>query len=418
MATVNFLYRSQKEKSNLNLRLLFSHNGRNFQIGGKTKLIVSKDYWKNIHHKKRINEPDLSNYRNEINEKLTKLSNFILKEFNQSNPDEVDKEWLSDTIERYYNPKPEIPSRLIHFFDYYLKEKSIQLTETRIRRINVIRNFLIKLEDYTGKTYEINKVNNKFLSDLIKYSNLNGYAVNTQKGYLSVIKTICYYARDEKNIQISNLKNISIKEEKSLTVYLNFEEIEKIRNHQFETDYLDNARDWLIISCYTGQRVSDFMRFTTDMIIKEDHRVYLKFKQKKTGKAMKIPFIEEARSVLEKRGGQFPRKISSQKYNDYIKEVCKQVGINEMVKGKMRVCIIDDPSKATKNDYRDVEGLYPKWQLVSSHIGRRSFATNYYGKKKTANLIYITGHKTERMFKAYVKADDDEQAKRAFDDFE
>jgi len=36
-------------------------------------------------------------------------------------------------------------------------------------------------------------------------------------------------------------------------------------------------------------------------------------------------------------------------------------------------------------------GIYEKWKLVTSHIGRRSFATNFYGNLPTSYLVYITG---------------------------
>jgi hypothetical protein len=35
-------------------------------------------------------------------------------------------------------------------------------------------------------------------------------------------------------------------------------------------------------------------------------------------------------------------------------------------------------------------------------VGRRSFATNFYGKIPTTYLIYITGHSTEAMFLNYI----------------
>ncbi|WP_299155832.1 hypothetical protein [uncultured Christiangramia sp.] len=44
----------------------------------------------------------------------------------------------------------------------------------------------------------------------------------------------------------------------------------------------------------------------------------------------------------------------------------------------------------------------PKHRAVSSHIGRRSFATNYYGKIPTPLLLAATGHSSERQFQAYV----------------
>ena len=60
MATVNFLYRSNKSEAFLNIRLLFRNNEKDFQIGGKSQILVSNEYWKQYHNKKRINEPELA----------------------------------------------------------------------------------------------------------------------------------------------------------------------------------------------------------------------------------------------------------------------------------------------------------------------------------------------------------------------
>ncbi|MBM7420245.1 MULTISPECIES: hypothetical protein [Chryseobacterium] len=43
-----------------------------------------------------------------------------------------------------------------------------------------------------------------------------------------------------------------------------------------------------------------------------------------------------------------------------------------------------------------------KFNLITSHIGRRSFATNFYGKIPTPLLVDATGHTTEEMFLKYI----------------
>jgi hypothetical protein len=48
--------------------------------------------------------------------------------------------------------------------------------------------------------------------------------------------------------------------------------------------------------------------------------------------------------------------------------------------------------------------------LVSSHIGRRSFATNNYGRIPTSLLINVTGHSTEGMFLEYIGKSNTEKA--------
>ena len=84
-------------------------------------------------------------------------------------------------------------------------------------------------------------------------------------------------------------------------------------------DYLDNARDWLLIACYTGQRISDYLNFTSSMIITDEDGIsYIEFSQKKTNTKMRLPILSKVSEILDKRNGEFPRRISEQKLNKYI----------------------------------------------------------------------------------------------------
>ena len=187
---------------------------------------------------------------------------------------------------------------------------------------------------------------------------------------------------------------LKLEKAKTSKIYLSSQDLEAIEKKKFKHDYLDNARDWLIISCYTGQRISDFLRFTKEMIRIENGKSFLEFSQKKTGKVMTVPLHNKVLQILEKRDGNFPRSISDQRYNDYIKIVCKKAKLKEKVEGAI--------ATKTENGIRKVSGKYAKWELVTSHIGRRSFATNFYGKIPTTYLIYITGHSSEAMFLNYI----------------
>ena len=94
--------------------------------------------------------------------------------------------------------------------------------------------------------------------------------------------------------------------------------------------------------------------------------------------------------------------ISDQKFNKYIKEICQKVKFTQLVEG----------SKINKKTKRKEEGMYPKWELVSSHICRRSFATNLYGKVDNLTIMAITGHQTETLFLKYIKTTDTEKAEK------
>jgi hypothetical protein len=58
-------------------------------------------------------------------------------------------------------------------------------------------------------------------------------------------------------------------------------------------------------------------------------------------------------------------------------------------------------------------GLYQKYELIASHIGRRSFATNHYGKFPNQVIMKVTGHLTEQQFLEYIGKKDTEH----FSDF-
>ncbi len=413
MATVNFLYRSTKDKANLHLRLLYRFNDADFVIGVNTKLEVSKDYW-NKQHKKKSKDIDISNRQTEINNELNKIENHVLKAFNSVNPDEVNKEWLQTQIDYYYNPPQEaeqLPTELIKYIDFYIDYRKNEIRETSKQKFNVIKQKLIRFEAFRKNTIFIKDVNDTFKKEFVDYCKSQKYAQNTMQRELVFIKTFCKHARFlgiETHSQLDTLRLDRAKVEK---IYLTFDELNAIENIDKNklTDSLENAKDWLIISCYTGQRISDFMRFTNNMIRIEDGQSFIEFTQKKTDKIMTIPLHPKVTEILNKRNGMFPYVISDQKYNDYIKTVCEIAEITQMVTGSKLI-----ETKPKSGIFRKVSKEYRKCDLVSSHIGRRSFATNFYSKIPTSLMINITGHSTEQMYLVYVGKSSQDLAKETF----
>ena len=400
MASVNFLYRSTKEKSNLNLRLLFRNNGKDYVFGVKTKVEISKYYWSK-QHKKKSKDIDITNKQTEVNNELNKIVNYVLKAFNSVNVENINKEWLQTQIDNYYNPKKETktPTNLIDYIDFYLDYRKNEITETNKSKCRVIKNKLIKYETFLKKKILIKKINDSFKNEFVNYQKERMYSQNTIQREFVNIKTFCKHARYLGLETHPQLDSLRIDRQKVEKIYLTLEDLTKIENISKNqlTDSLDNAKDWLIISCYTGQRVSDFMRFTDEQIRIENDKSLLEFTQKKTGKNMTVPLHPKVLEILKKRKGKFPYKISDQKYNDFIKTVCKLAEINELTKGSKLV-----ETETDSKVYRKKTGMYKKYDLVTSHIGRRSFATNFYGKIPTTYLIYITGHSTETMFLNYI----------------
>jgi hypothetical protein len=402
MATINFLYRSTKEKANLNLRLLFRYNEKDFVFGCKTKVEVSKHYWSK-QHKKKSKDIEVTNYQTEINSELNKIENHILKAFKKATPESINKDWLTTQIEYYYNPPKQeknLPTDLINYFDYYINYRKNEITESSLKKIRVVKQLLIRFETSRKQTIFIKDVNDNFKNEFVNYCKGELYASGTIQRAFVWIKTVCKHARFFGIETHNQLDGLTIKKPKKTDrIYLNFEDLNKIENIQKEklTESLDNAKDWLIISAYCGQRISDFMRFTKEMIRIDKDDYLIDFKQKKTNKDMSIALHPKILEILNKRNGNFPYRISDQKYNDYIKEVCKIAEVNQPTKGSLML----ETEKGSKI-FRKQSGTYKKYKLITSHVGRRSYATNFYGEIPTILLMSNTGHSTEKVFLNYI----------------
>src|SRR5690606_17356340 len=155
-------------------------------------------------------------------------------------------------------------------------------------------------------------------------------------------------------------------------------------------------------------------RFSTDMIVEKEKdgskRLFIEFVQTKTNKQVLIPLDSRVVDILKRRNWSFPSKMSDSKYNEHIKTVCDYVGSNPAVEGSLSLAggdkvengrIVRGPKKS-KRKPRKVKGMYPKHLLISSHIGRRTFATNNYGIIPTPYILVMTGHQTPQMLMKYI----------------
>jgi integrase len=394
MATINFYLQSKNNPAGIYVRL---KDGTVIDAKAKTKFVINPEDWSaSKGQPKNLKDESFK----ELNIKLVNFKSQLLSHYNSSiGKDTINSQWLKDFI----NPSQEVgqvPNQLVAYFDYYIKHKKNAIGSSTYKRNNVYKHLLERFEKSTERTYLIKDVNADFKLQFEAYCFAENYAHNTIARTVKFIKTICYHARNNGIETHFQLDAISPKLEKVDKVFLTSDEIIKIENKKFEADYLINARDWLLISCETGQRVSDFLRFTKEMIRYENGKPLIEFTQVKTSKIMTVPLSKKVMAILKKRDGNFPRQISDQKYNEYIKDVCKLAGLTHKVNGSLK-----DPETKRKKT-----GTFEKWELVTSHIGRRSFATNNYGRIPTSLLIGATGHSTEKMFLEYIGKSDSDKA--------
>jgi site-specific recombinase XerD len=413
MARLNFSYRSKKPKANLEVRLSYWLNGKRKFQHARTQIETTKKFWQEYKDKgERFRDADKVKERDTINAHLKNLKDFIENELPRV--EEIEGDWLKNTVYNYYYPKAEktIPDDLIEYWGYYmdLREYELKQKPRSWQKWKEIKNRVAQFQETVDHSYSIGEVDEEFKRDWVEFCKKQKYANATIKKNLTYVKMICKHA-ERKGIEVSNeLDNLKVnfKKENLPKIYLSFDELKQIKKIENLPDYLDNARDWLLISCYTGQRVSDFMRFKTSMIRESKTRKFIDVSQRKTDKKVSIPLLPPVENILQKHKGKFPRALSPQKYNSYIKEVGKIAGLDTLTKGKIL-------KKVAKDKNRKVLGSYPKYKLITSHIGRRSLATNYYGIIPSSYLKNITGHGTEAMLLSYIGKTSKDTAFEAYD---
>jgi integrase len=279
-------------------------------------------------------------------------------------------------------------------------------------RINAYKSLKNKITEYQGnhKTL-ISEVNVSFAKDFQKYLlDTKCHSINTVYKLIADLKTVCYDAELNGltiNKQVKRIANSTIKNDNIL--YLSKEEIQLIKEVKLNNKSLENARKWLILGCEIGQRGGDLLNLTESNFVNRGGYDVIELKQEKTGKLVTIPVLTSTKEILQIG---LPYKIATQKFNKYIKLICKEAGINTMIKGSKTIIKEDNTGKETK---RKEEGLYPKWNLMSSHVCRRSFATNLYGELPTPLIMQITAHSSEKMLLNYIGKNSLDYAKQIAD---
>lgn len=261
-------------------------------------------------------------------------------------------------------------------------------------------------KDQPRRAVDFQHIDLEFYQDFTEYlqnrphSKGAGYSVNAIGKHIQILKTVLNEATEQgvnTNRAYKSAKFKVLKEESDNT-YLTESELEILYRFDFsQTPRLERVRDLFIVGCWTGLRFSDLSTLNPDKHLSGD---IIEIEQYKTGGRVVIPVHFTVRAILDKYGNDLPATISNQKFNDYLKEACQLAGINEKVQKGI-----------TKAGMRVVQH-FEKWQMVSTHTARRSFATNQYlAGVPTITIMQITGHKTEKAFLKYIKASPQEHAK-------
>lgn len=265
-----------------------------------------------------------------------------------------------------------------------------------------MKNHLLSFQEYRRKPITFESFDVAFYEQFVDYlvyeipharrtDVVKGLKMNSVGKTVKHLKSFLKDRMKKKVIPFIDLSDYKVLEEDVDAVYLSWEEISSIYHLDLSKhQHLEKYRDLLVLGCLTGFRFSDYSTIKPDEI--RSGMLYVT--QTKTLTTVVVPLRSDAKTILiDKYKMQMPQ-VSNANFNEYIKEVCKLAGITEQVK------------ITHKRGNKITEEVRPKYAWITSHTCRRSFCTNEYLAGTPTDLIMtISGHKTEKAFRRYIKAD-------------
>ena len=216
-------------------------------------------------------------------------------------------------------------------------------------------------------------------------------APNTISRYFQCVRLFLTSARKHHICVPADETQFKSKGEKVENVVLTSEEMDALFHLDLSNNKrLERVRDMFLIGCYTGLRYSDICTVIQKECINRE-KMLITVHQQKTGGLVVIPLHPNLIEILERRNYELPSLISASSFNKYIKEVAMLAGINEPIELKRH------------RGGKRVLKTSPKYQLISCHTARRTFATDLYMRGVAPELIMVfTGHCSREAFYHYI----------------
>lgn len=252
---------------------------------------------------------------------------------------------------------------------------------TRVKVLNVMKGII-------GKNPEWEDLNDENLRDLVD---------DLMEGNLapSSIRTMCAELKSVLNENVRHVPSsdfariLSIKGTATQSAYLTNKEMELLISYEPRTDVEHFVHRNFCVGMLTGARRVDTDRLTiSNCDIETNMLSYVP--QKTPGIIVRVP-VDERHGLRRFLADANLAPCCDDTYNETIRRICCTLGINT-------VCTV---VKAGKNI------TAPKWQLVSSHTARRTFATNLYlAGVSLEDIAMMMGHgKNIETTKRYICAE-------------
>lgn len=425
---------AKKNDTDSQATIYFRLRDKNKDFKSASELVINPNHW----------SQEKQGYKDRValisDDEKIKLKNDIqniVSVITQNYSEDVNAEWLSKQIDKYHHPdkyktQEQIVAETKLTFEQLLEEFLLKhkLSEVRKKNFRVIKRALLRYELYVRATkrgqksfmLDIDNVTPDTLSDMWDFfENEHKYfelypsiyeqipekrtpkprGKNTLIDCFCRIRTFFLWCYDKKRTQNRPFDQFRIDEcTYGTPIYITLEERDKLLEKDLsEYKQVEIQRDIFVFQSLIGCRIGDLFRMTKRNII-DDAIEYIPRKTKDGNPVtVRVPLNDKAKAILGKykdyTGDKILPFISEQKYNDAIKKAFELAEIN-------RIVTILDP-------LTNEEVKKPLYEVVSSHMARRTFIGNIYKKVKDPNLIgALSGHKEgSKAFNRYREIDED-----------
>ena len=298
-----------------------------------------------------------------------------------------------DLVKAKLIEKPVQERDILTLFDEFMEVKKLTAKHKMVIKLTTIKNHL-KIFLGKRKMYMV-EYNQTFINKLTHYWEQKvGLQPNTIHKNFRFILLFLNYLKKEGIIETDFYTQFQYpRGVETNTIVLSKVEVVKLIQYAPKTYSESKVRDLFLVLIYTGLRFGDAIRISKSWVRGE----FLFINTQKTGEKVSIPLHLKLKEVLEKYEYDLaPLRISNQKFNDYVKDLCKEAGITDLIE-------IVKYEKGVKKYL-----TFSKCQLIASHTGRRTFITNAILAGIPLPVIQkITGHRKLTTLQRYVEIADE-----------
>ncbi len=409
MINVNFNLRDASAQKETPINCKIRYSSKTITIA--TKIKVHPKRWSTV--KQRLKGTlQIVIENNSLLDKITTTAKIEYQSFINENAFDPDPQQLKKLIvSAVFGEGNErgvtIPKELFQYIKFFVdaQKKTTNPKTGRLiskRTINDYRLLSERLRQFeidTRTQVSFDSIDLEFYRDFIGYLESLNFRKNTIGKYIKNLKSVLNDATANginKNLKYKSKKFIKPQEE-TTEIYIPEDQLKELENLDLSySSSLDNARNLLLVLCYTGQRYQSLKDVINPLNRKNGNITLV---QGKENNPVVIPIIPPLANILDKN---ILKLISNTKLNVYVKKVCQKVpSFNKTYE----ITFTKGGKMITKNELM--------YKLVTTHSGRRSFATNFYNRNFPVPLIMaITGHEKESSFYTYIRTTPAENANR------